>query len=140
VLGAASYDANANELEFQLPAGIDIFQADGSTRIVTPEVFEEIEKAYAGAGNGDAPAPDAANGDADALPALQQVSLFIDSFGKTPRSVANGGGRKLLQRRAVGPRKRRGRRIRTCGRRARRRRRSRSTVHGPERIQRRRHE
>jgi hypothetical protein len=104
VLGAASYDANVNELEFQLPAGIDIFQADGSTRIVTPEVFEEIEKAYAGAGNGDAPAPDAANGDADALPALQQVSLFIDSFGKTPRSVANGGGRKLLQRRAVGRR------------------------------------
>ena len=91
VLGAASYDASANELEFRLPAGIDIFQADGSTRIVTSEVFEEIEEAYANAGPGAASAPDAANGDADALPVLQQVSLFIDSFGKTPRLVASGG-------------------------------------------------
>ena len=82
VLGAASYDAGANELEFRLPAGIDIFQADGSTRIVTSEVFEEIEEAYANAGPGAALAPDAANGDTDALPVLQQVSLFIDSFGR----------------------------------------------------------
>lgn len=109
VLGAASYDAGANELEFRLPAGIDIFQADGSTRIVTSEVFEEIEEAYANAGPGAAPTPDAANGDTDALPVLQQVSLFIDSFGKTPPPVASGGGRKLLQRRgAVGRRGGRG--------------------------------
>ena len=104
VLGAASYDADANELEFRLPAGIDIFQADGSTRIVTLEVFEDIEDAYAAAGKGIAPAPDEADGDADALPVLQQVSLFIDSFGRTSPPATSGGGRKLLQRRAAGRR------------------------------------
>ena len=104
VLGAASYDANANELEFRLPAGIDIFQADGSTRIVTPEVFEEIEEAYAAAGKGVTPAPDEADRDADTLPVLQQVSLFIDSFERAPPPAASVGSRKLLQHRAVGRR------------------------------------
>lgn len=104
VLGAASYDADANELEFRLPAGIDIFQADGSTRIVTPEVFEEIEEAYAAAGKGVTPAPDEADRDADTLPVLQQVSLFIDSFERAPPPAASVGSRKLLQHRAVGRR------------------------------------
>jgi hypothetical protein len=140
VLGAASYDASANELEFRLPAGIDIFQADGSTRIVTSEVFEEIEEAYANAGPGAASAPDAANGDADALPVLQQVSLFIDSFGKTPPPVASGGKSQAPAARSRRAPRRAGRRIRTRGRRARRRRRRRSTVRGPKRIQRRRDE
>ena len=50
VLGEASYDAEKNELRFRLPAGLDVFDADGKTRILQPDVFDEIKKAYAEAG------------------------------------------------------------------------------------------
>jgi hypothetical protein len=47
VLGAATYNPEANELRFRLPAGVDVFDADGKTRILQPDVFDEIKQAYA---------------------------------------------------------------------------------------------
>ena len=105
VLGAATYNPEANELRFRLPAGVDVFDADGKTRILQPDVFDEIKQAYAEANakNGVAPAPAAEEEDLDVLPVLQQISIFIDPFhAELDEPVTSGGSRKLLQRRGGG--------------------------------------
>lgn len=65
VLGAASYDrATPSALTFELPAGMDIFQAKGEVQIMDKKLFDEIEEA------------NFATGSKVAL--LEQVSIFID--------------------------------------------------------------
>ena len=95
VLGKARYDSEANELLFDLPAGADIFGADGKPRFVEKEAFDEIRAEFSRASDGS----DYAN--ADTFPTLQQISIFIDPLRASPEHPvdARPPGRKLLQRR-----------------------------------------
>lgn len=98
VLGKARYDSEANELLFDLPAGADIFGADGKPRFVEKEAFDEIRAEFSRASDGS----DYAN--ADTFPTLQQISIFIDPLRASPEHPvdARPPGRKLLQRRRGG--------------------------------------
>ena len=100
VLGKARYDSETNELRFDLPAGADIFRADGKPRFVEKEAFDEIRAEFARAGAWSDYAEDAA------FPTLQQISIFIDPLRASPEHPVNARsgspGRKLLQRRRGG--------------------------------------
>jgi hypothetical protein len=106
VLGKVSFDPKKpREVRFDLPAGADVFAANGEVRILNETVFEEAK--------GFDITPE--EGDDVVFPTLEHVSLFIDPLQidrshemethdeeETHEQRGWGGNRKLLQRRGGG--------------------------------------
>lgn len=70
--GAAHFDPlEPNVLKFDLPAGADNFQANGEVELMDKDLFDEMTKNVSTSSD---------NEDEYAMPRLEQVSIFIDSF------------------------------------------------------------